>query len=41
VDAGDLDGDGRPEIVTGGMALYPPFERIQRLTVWRRPDLTQ
>jgi hypothetical protein len=40
VDAGDLDGDGRPEIVTGGMALYPPFERIQRLTVWRRPDLT-
>jgi len=37
--AGDLDGDGRVDLVTGGMALYPPFEGIERLTVWlqRRP----
>ncbi len=34
LDVGDLDGDGRPDLVTGGMALYPPFDRIERLTIW-------
>jgi hypothetical protein len=33
-DAADLDGDGRVDLVTAGMALYAPFDRIERLTVW-------
>jgi hypothetical protein len=36
VAAGDLDGDGRPELVTGGFHAYPPYERISRLMVWGR-----
>jgi len=35
VDAGDFDGDGRVDLVSGGLALYAPFERIERLTLWR------
>ena len=31
---GDLDGNGFPDIVAGGMALYPPFDRITRVTYW-------
>jgi len=33
-DVGDLDGNGYPDIVVGGMALYPPFDRITRVTYW-------
>jgi hypothetical protein len=33
--AGDLDGSGRPSIVTGGFCAYPPYERMSRITVWR------
>jgi tetratricopeptide (TPR) repeat protein len=33
-DVGDLSGDGRPDIVVGGMALYPPLDRITRVAVW-------
>jgi len=33
-DVGDLDNDGIPDIVAGGMALYPPFDRITRVTHW-------
>jgi tetratricopeptide (TPR) repeat protein len=33
-DVGDLNGDGKPDIVVGGMALYPPFDRITRVAVW-------
>ena len=33
-DVGDLDGNGFPDIVAGGMALYPPFDRITRVTHW-------
>jgi len=33
-DVGDLDGNGYPDIVAGGMALYPPFDRITRVTHW-------
>jgi hypothetical protein len=32
---GDLDGSGRPAIVTGGFYSYPPFDRMDRLTLWR------
>ena len=34
VDAGDFDGDGRPDLVTGGLHLTPPFEKTSRVTVW-------
>lgn len=33
---GDLDGDGVPEIVTGGFHAYPPFDHMSRLLVWKR-----
>jgi len=35
-DAGDLDGDGIPEIVTGGYHSFPPFEHMSAVTLWRR-----
>jgi hypothetical protein len=31
---GDLDGDGRDDILTGGMHLIGPFDRMGRLTAW-------
>ena len=34
--AGDLDGDGRAELVTGGFHAYPPYDHMSRLTLWRR-----
>ena len=34
-DAGDLDGDGRPEIVTGGFHAFEPFEEMSAVTLWR------
>lgn len=33
---GDLDGDGVPEIVTGGFHAYPPYKHMSRLTLWKR-----
>ncbi|RXK53538.1 VCBS repeat-containing protein [Oleiharenicola lentus] len=33
---GDLDGDGVPEIVTGALHAFPPFERLSNITLWRR-----
>ena len=32
--AGDLDGDGLPDLVTGGMHMSWPYDRLSRLTVW-------
>jgi len=32
---GDLDGDGRPDIVTCGMYGFPPLDRIGRVTLWK------
>ena len=32
--AGNLDGSGRPSIVTGGFYSYPPFDRMGRFTLW-------
>jgi hypothetical protein len=36
---GDLDGDGTPDLVTGGMHISQPYDRMSRVTVWynRRP----
>ncbi|MEI6107972.1 MAG: FG-GAP-like repeat-containing protein, partial [Opitutae bacterium] len=33
---GDLDGSGRPAIISGGFYSYPPFEHMSRLTLWRQ-----
>jgi hypothetical protein len=32
--AGDLDGDGRPDLVAGGMHISRPYDRIGRITAW-------
>ena len=31
---GDLSGDGRTDLVTGGMHMSWPYDRLSRLTVW-------
>jgi len=33
--AADLDGSGRPSLVTGGFNSYPPFEKMSRITWWK------
>jgi len=35
LDAGDLDGDGRPDLVTGAMHAHPPYEHISRILLWK------
>jgi len=34
VAAGDLTGDGRPDLVTGGMHISRPYDRMSRITMW-------
>ncbi len=34
--AGDFDGNGRPVLVTGGFYIYPPYDGMSRVTLWRR-----
>lgn len=34
VAAGDLDGDGRPDVVAGSLHIYVPRSRAGRLTLW-------
>ncbi|HVT73718.1 MAG TPA: VCBS repeat-containing protein [Lacunisphaera sp.] len=36
--AADLDGSGHPTLVTGGFYLYPPYNDMGRITLWRRPS---
>ncbi len=36
VAAGDLDGDGVPELVTGGFHAFPPYENMSSIMLWRR-----
>lgn len=31
---GDLDGDGAPDLVTGGMHISGPYDRMSRVTLW-------
>ena len=33
----DLDGKGHPSLVTGGFYLYPPYDDMGRITLWKRP----
>jgi hypothetical protein len=33
---GELDGSGLPSIVSGGFYSYPPFDKMGRITLWRR-----
>ena len=32
--AGDLDGDGDADLVTGGMHISGPYDRMSRVTIW-------
>lgn len=32
--SGDLDGNGRPDLVTGGMHISPPYDRLSRVSLW-------
>lgn len=34
--AGDVDGDGRIDLVTGGMHVAEPYDRVSRIMLWRR-----
>jgi FG-GAP-like repeat len=34
VAVGDLNGDARPDLVTGGLHLTRPFDRMSRVTLW-------
>jgi len=38
---GDLNGDGRPDAVTGGMHISRPYDRIGRITAWLAPGPTK
>jgi hypothetical protein len=31
---GNLDGDSRPDLITGGMHMSYPYDRMSRVTVW-------
>ncbi|MCF6311721.1 MAG: VCBS repeat-containing protein [Verrucomicrobiales bacterium] len=35
IDVGDLNGDGRPDIIGGGMHVAGPLGRVGRLTMWK------
>jgi hypothetical protein len=32
----DFDGDGDPVLITGGFYIYPPYDSVSRITLWRR-----
>ena len=32
---GDLDGDGKPDLVGGGMHINRPYDRMGRVTMWK------
>ena len=38
---GDLDGDGRPDAVTGGMHISRPSDRLGRITAWLSESMSR
>jgi len=36
VTAGNLDGTGKPVLITGGFHAYPPYDNMSRISVWRK-----
>ncbi len=32
----DLEGNGVPELITGGFYAYPPYDHMSRITLWKR-----
>ena len=34
--AADLDGNGHPVLITGGLHAYPPYVNMSRVSLWRR-----
>lgn len=34
LDVGDFKGDGTPSFVTGGLHMFPPFDRVSRVVLW-------
>ncbi len=37
VAVGDLNGDGRLDLATGGLHMRPPYDRMSRVRVWLQP----
>ena len=37
VAAGDFDGNGKQSLVTGGFYIYPPYDAMGRITLWKHP----
>lgn len=35
LECADMDGDGWVDLVTGGMYTYPPYDRMNRVTLWK------
>jgi len=35
LDAGDFDGSGKIDFVTGGIHICPPYDRMSRVTLWK------
>ena len=36
LDVADLSGDGILEVITGGMHVFEPYDRVERVAVWRQ-----
>ena len=34
LDLGDFNGDGEIDLVTGGMHVYAPYDRVERVVLW-------
>lgn len=35
LESADMDGDGWPDLVSGGFYAYPPYDRMARVLLWR------